>query len=299
MLKPALVLWKFSRPHTIIGTALSIFALYTLVSEPHGFSTNGLWAIGLALIWATATNIYVVGINQVRDVEVDKINKPALPIAAGILSRKGGTIISVGMGLLAMGIALTQATGLLISCGLAVLLASAYSLPPLHLKKHPFWAALCISIVRGPIINLSGYYYFTIAAGYEASFPPIIWVLTLFMFGFSFVIAWYKDIPDLEGDRRHEVKTLAVRLGPEVVFCRGLYLLALCYLFVIVAFAFGIEGANASIVIVFHACALAALLYKAKNTDPTHQKTIANFYQFIWRLFYAEYICFIIAALTA
>lgn len=38
-------------------------------------------------------NIYVVGLNQLFDVEIDKVNKPYLPLASGKFSMATGIII--------------------------------------------------------------------------------------------------------------------------------------------------------------------------------------------------------------
>ena len=55
-----------------------------------GAAVMNLSALGVALAWATVcailVNIYVTGLNQITDVDIDKINKPYLPIAAGHLS---------------------------------------------------------------------------------------------------------------------------------------------------------------------------------------------------------------------
>jgi len=40
-------------------------------------------------------NLYITGLNQVTDVEIDKVNKPYLPIASGELSKKDGIFIVV------------------------------------------------------------------------------------------------------------------------------------------------------------------------------------------------------------
>ncbi|MEM6754143.1 MAG: homogentisate phytyltransferase, partial [Cyanobacteria bacterium P01_C01_bin.38] len=80
--------WKFSRPHTIYGTSLSVLGL-SLVSValtnndfPFPNSYFLLSVIG-AWIACLSGNVYIVGLNQLQDVEIDKINKPHLPVASG------------------------------------------------------------------------------------------------------------------------------------------------------------------------------------------------------------------------
>ena len=77
------VLWRFSRPHTIIGTTLSIVGLYAIaVAE-----TSAPPATTCSYPDRRPhVNIAIVGVNQITDVGIDRVNKPWLPIAAGDLS---------------------------------------------------------------------------------------------------------------------------------------------------------------------------------------------------------------------
>jgi homogentisate phytyltransferase/homogentisate geranylgeranyltransferase len=53
--------------------------------------------IGLlqALIPALCMNVYIVGLNQIYDIEIDKVNKPYLPLASGEYSLATGISIVV------------------------------------------------------------------------------------------------------------------------------------------------------------------------------------------------------------
>eukprot|EP00903_Cladosiphon_okamuranus_P000467 g465.t1 len=55
--------------------------------------------LGLTLLSCLGANIYIVGLNQITDVEIDKINKPYLPLASGAFSMRQGYFI-VGLSLL-------------------------------------------------------------------------------------------------------------------------------------------------------------------------------------------------------
>ncbi|KDO43842.1 hypothetical protein CISIN_1g0208381mg, partial [Citrus sinensis] len=64
--------YRFSRPHTVIGTALSIVSVALLAVEKVSdisplFFTGVLEAIAAALMM----NIYIVGLNQLSDIEID------------------------------------------------------------------------------------------------------------------------------------------------------------------------------------------------------------------------------------
>jgi homogentisate phytyltransferase / homogentisate geranylgeranyltransferase len=85
-------LWQFSRPHTIIGTTLSVAALYLITIATNNIPTNTILSpTNLQLIlgaWLACVfgNIYIVGLNQLYDIEIDRINKPHLPLASGEFS---------------------------------------------------------------------------------------------------------------------------------------------------------------------------------------------------------------------
>ncbi|MFN9173742.1 MAG: homogentisate phytyltransferase, partial [Synechocystis sp.] len=68
--------WRFSRPPTIIGTSLSVWAVYCLawlVNAPQ--ATSFLW-LGVGA-WGACLlgNVYIVGLNQLWDVDIDRVNK--------------------------------------------------------------------------------------------------------------------------------------------------------------------------------------------------------------------------------
>ncbi|MCB0286844.1 MAG: UbiA family prenyltransferase, partial [Calditrichaeota bacterium] len=47
-----------------------------------------LAALLLALASCLGANIYIVGLNQITDIDIDRINKPDLPLASGIFSMR-------------------------------------------------------------------------------------------------------------------------------------------------------------------------------------------------------------------
>ena len=168
------------------------------------------------IVAGAGVNLAIVGVNQITDIEIDRINKPHLPIAAGDLSREAAWWIVAVAPLVPVVLALTQ--GALETAAVVVALAvgAAYSLPPVRLKRFPIAASLCISGVRSAVVNLGVYGHFTLAfGGSAATIPPSVWALTAFVLPFSFAIAVLKDVPDMEGDRRFRIATFTVRLGPR------------------------------------------------------------------------------------
>ena len=96
-------LWQFSRPHTIIGSILSLTTLYVLACKNEQLIQN-LLILFIVIIAGLACNIFIVGINQLEDIAVDKINKPYLPLASGVLSvTQAKTIVNVCLAICLLG----------------------------------------------------------------------------------------------------------------------------------------------------------------------------------------------------
>ena len=162
--RAASVLWRFSRPHTVIGTAVSVVGLFAIAVGALGGVDAGSAAFHLfwTLVAALAVNIFIVGINQITDVEIDRVNKPGLPIAAGDLSA-GARVVDrrrVARSL-PLALALTQGALELAAVAAALLVGTAYSVPPARLKRFAVVASLCVSGVRSAIVNLGVAGHFT------------------------------------------------------------------------------------------------------------------------------------------
>ncbi|MBC6481654.1 MAG: homogentisate phytyltransferase [Hormoscilla sp. GM7CHS1pb] len=293
-------LWKFSRPHTIIGTTLSVVALYAIAvaQEPDlPLGSGGIQLLG-TLVACWCGNVYIVGLNQLCDVEIDKINKPHLPVAAGEFSRRTAQSIVAITGIGALLLAALTGPWLLGTVGISLAMGTAYSLPPVRLKRFPFWAGFCIYTVRGLVVNLGLFWHFSwTLSDATISVPPVVLALTLFILGFTFAIAIFKDIPDMEGDRIYNISTFTLRLGAKVVFYLGLGAISACYLSAIVVGLLGIKGVNSIGLAVSHFLALGLLWWCSFDVDLQDKKAIASFYQFIWKLFFLEYLIFPAACL--
>jgi homogentisate phytyltransferase/homogentisate geranylgeranyltransferase len=292
-------LWKFSRPHTIIGTSLSVFSLYLITVA--GFATkfadlNFLYLFG-AWLSCICGNIYIVGLNQLEDIEIDKINKPDLPLAAGDFSPAQGQLIVIITGILALVVAWLNGPFLLGMVGISLAIGTAYSLPPIRLKQFPFWAALCIFSVRGTIVNLGLFLHFSWVLQQSQTIPATVWILTLFILIFTFAIAIFKDIPDIEGDRLYNITTLTIQLGQQAVFNLALWVLTVCYGGMILVGLLHLATVNFLFLIMTHLILLGVMWWRSSMVDLEDKSAIAQFYQFIWKLFFLEYLIFPVACL--
>jgi homogentisate phytyltransferase/homogentisate geranylgeranyltransferase len=288
----------FSRPHTIIGTSVSVVAL-ALLAGLHADQTVPWWQVLLVLIGGLATNIYIVGINQLADIEIDRINKPWLPLASGAMSVRRARLIVWGCALAAVAIGVVTGPFALAAFLIGIVVGTAYSLPPLRLKRYAMWAALSIAGVRAFAVNLLLFAHFLTVVGAEPDVPPVLVALTTIVLALSLVIAWFKDIPDMAGDKLFRVRTLTLRLGPRRVFLLGLTVLAIAYGIVIVAALVGLPGLHGGALAVGHVIALTVLMVASTRVDLAKGPSIARFYLLVWGLFYAEYLVFPAAGMLA
>ena len=281
------VLWRFSRPHTLIGTSLSIGALYAIAASLDRASSAAdlLWT----LLAGACVNVFIVGVNQVEDVEIDRLNKPWLPIAAGDLSLRAARRIVAIAAIAPLAMAVTQGAAELAAVALGLAVATAYSVPPLRLKRFPALASLSITFVRSLVVNLGVWLHFSHALGGGSDVHPAVWALIAVTVPFSFAIAILKDVPDIEGDRRYAIATFSVRLGARPVFALGLAALTLAELGMATAGAALLRGASTVLLVGAHLAAAAGLWAAAARVDLSDRATITRFYMRVWMLFFAEY----------
>jgi homogentisate phytyltransferase/homogentisate geranylgeranyltransferase len=282
------VLWRFSRPHTLIGTFVSATGLYLIAV--HELPGSGLDHLLWVIVAGSGVNLAIVGFNQITDVEIDRVNKPHLPLAAGELTREAAWRIVFVAALLPLVLGLTQGaleTGAVVA---ALAVGAAYSLPPVRLKRFPIAAALCIAGVRSTVVNLGMYGHFSLAFGGSLDVAPSVWALTAFVLPFSFAIAVLKDVPDMEGDRRYRIATFTVRLGPRRAARLGLAALAIAYAGMAVLGPLLVSDAQPAVLAGGHVAALVLLLIWARRADPADPAAFTRFYMRVWALFFLEYV---------
>jgi len=292
--------WAFLRPHTIRGTVLGSVAITArALLELDAATWAGLdWAgllprALLGVLALLAGNGYIVGINQIYDVDIDVVNKPFLPIAAGALSPGLAWVLVAGLAAAGLAITATQfgrPTTSLYALGLA--LGTAYSVPPLRLKRWAVPAFAIIATVRGFLLNYGVYAAIRAALGLPFRWSPSLAFITSFVTTFAVAIAVTKDLADVEGDRAFGVETFATRLGVARVAGLGLGLLACAYAGAVgAALLHPATFFRPRLAIAAHVglgCALAALGARLRGAAYSREGVTA-FYRGVWALFYAEY----------
>ncbi|XP_024979519.1 homogentisate phytyltransferase 1, chloroplastic [Cynara cardunculus var. scolymus] len=287
--------YRFSRPHTVIGTALSIVSV-SLLAVQRLSDLSPLFFVGVleAIVAAFFMNIYIVGLNQLSDIEIDKVNKPYLPLASGEYSVQTGVIIVSSFAVMSFWLGwIVGSWPLFCALLISFLLGTAYSInvPMLRWKRFALVAAMCILAVRAIIVQIAFYLHIqTFVYGRLAVFPKSVIFATGFMSFFSVVIALFKDIPDIVGDKIFGIQSFTVRLGQKRVFWICILLLEVAYGVAILVGASSPFLWSRYITILGHAILGLILWGRAKSTDLDSKSAITSFYMFIWQLFYAEYL---------
>jgi|TARA_B110000977_G_scaffold200694_1_gene292178 homogentisate phytyltransferase/homogentisate geranylgeranyltransferase len=270
-----LMAWQF-------GHVFELFSVFIAAKQ---------WATAVAA--AVLMNVAIVGINQVYDKKLDRVNKPYLPMASGVFSSDIAlSVIAVSTaGSFAIGI-WSGSSALMWALVISLMLGIVYSVdyPGLRWKKSPLLAATCVLFVRAVIVQLG---FFAHALGRQLTdfnFPPNLWCAIGFMTVYGIVIALFKDLPDIEGDIKQNVRTLSVRLGPVFVFNLCLALLTAAY-----GTAVFMSVANASstmslVMGAIHFGVIATLLMGAQRVDVSSSESLYDYYiKYIWKAFYLEY----------
>jgi homogentisate phytyltransferase / homogentisate geranylgeranyltransferase len=231
-LKKLHILWKFSRPHTVIGSVISIVTLYVLLCGAQ--RSEHLPLLMMTLVAGVTVNVFIVGLNQIADVSIDRINKPWLPIPSGALKLEQAWVIVIASLAISLSLALYITPYFFALVLLSAAIGWAYSMPPFRLKRHHIPAALAISMVRGILVNVGGFVVFSRLLKQSGDMPENLKILTLFITVFAVVIAWFKDLPDVKGDARYRIRTFAVLYSPSAALITGHILLGAAYVFTIV-----------------------------------------------------------------
>lgn len=289
-MKTLIIIWKFSRPHTIIGSVISITTLYLMAYNiTDVFNINLLL---LSIIVGICCNVFIVGINQVSDIEIDRINKPELPIPAGVLSLRQAKYIVYASLFICYAIAAYISMYLLVIVILSTFIGWAYSMPPFHLKKHHISAAIAIATVRGVLLNAGGFLLFNYLLNGSTVLSGDAEILSIFVIAFSVVISWFKDLSDVEGDTKYNINTLAIQYSPKTALIIGNTIVSLAYLYSIVNYM------TIDFLYYGHITLLTLFLINTISIKLNNHQSVRKYYKRFWWFFFAEYLLYLMYYLS-
>lgn len=202
----AQALTRFSRPATLPAPLAGV--LGGAVAASSGWPRSGA-ELSYALVSALLLTVSSNGMNQLADVETDRINRPERPLPSGAMSPRQAWGITIASGALAVAAALLVNRGYLACVLLTIPVTAAYSFRPVRTKRVPFLANATIATPRGLLLVTAGW-----AAGGGFSRPEA-WILGSLFWLYVFGASSTKDFGDIEGDRATGCLTLPLWWGPK------------------------------------------------------------------------------------
>ncbi|KAL2323117.1 hypothetical protein Fmac_027496 [Flemingia macrophylla] len=288
--------YAFCYPYTMIARTLGTISA-SLLAVQHVSDISPRFFIGIlqVLVPHFFMDLYVNGINQVFDIEIDKINKPYLPLASGKLSYTTGVTIVATSAIVSFWLSgIIGSWPLFWSLAICSTLWSGYSinLPLLRWKRFPKLVATFMFASWAYIFPITFYLHMqTFVFRRPANFPRSLIFSIAFLSFFAIGIALSKDIPDVEGDVKHGIHSFSARLGQKRAFW-------ICVFFFEMAFGVGVLTSlvsSSSLWMKFvsglgHIILGSILWNHTKNIDLTNPDSTRSFYMQIWNLMYVAYL---------
>jgi 4-hydroxybenzoate polyprenyltransferase len=210
----ARLLLEFSRPFTLVAPALG-FA--SGAATAYGAAPREVWHPDLIVypvigaLMAAVLNAASNALNQIYDLEIDRVNKPKRPLPSGRLSSGDAWTFTWTAYAVAIALAWLVAPGGRHECfwivAAAALITVVYSVPPFRTKRLGIWANLTIAIPRGVLLKVAGWSSVKTIVGLEPWYIGAIF--GLFLLGASTT----KDFADMDGDARGGCRTLPIIYG--------------------------------------------------------------------------------------
>jgi 4-hydroxybenzoate polyprenyltransferase len=204
-----------ARPFTLLPPALGVLSGAVTAWGAGHAKPPVTWDLVLPVLWGTVMaavlNAANNALNQIYDLDIDRVNKPKRPLPSGTLTLRqawGFTWITF---VLAWWLAWLATPSERHQCFWIVVITTGlcwlYSAPPLWTKRRGFWANITIAIPRGVLLKVAGWSTVKTILGVEPWYIGSIF--GLFLLG----AASTKDFADIEGDRAGGCETLPILYG--------------------------------------------------------------------------------------
>jgi 4-hydroxybenzoate polyprenyltransferase len=204
-----------ARPFTLLPPALGVVSgAVTAWGAHHAHPpvTPGLLQpVLFGALMAAVLNAANNAINQIYDLEIDRVNKPNRPLPAGTLSLREAWAFTLVTYALSWVLAWLVNPGGRHECFWIVVFTTfltwIYSAPPLRTKRRGMWANVTIAIPRGVLLKVAG--WSTIKTIFDREPWFIGAIFGLFLLG----AASTKDFADIAGDQADGCRTLPILYG--------------------------------------------------------------------------------------
>jgi 4-hydroxybenzoate polyprenyltransferase len=213
----ARVFLDFARPFTLMPPALGVVsgAVTAWGAGHHKVPVTGVLVMPVVFgaLMAAVLNAANNAVNQIYDLDIDRVNKPARPLPSDALTIREAwvfTIVTCAVAWVLSWLAAPAGAAhhecfwiVVVTTGLCWI----YSAPPIWTKRRGIWANITIAIPRGVLLKVAGWSTVKTILGLEPWYIGAIF--GLFLLG----AASTKDFADIEGDRAGGCRTLPIAYG--------------------------------------------------------------------------------------
>lgn len=192
--------FQLIRIHNVVGSAISDFMGFVVASN---WSINPIkLVVSMLVVALVAAGGYVI--NDIYDIEIDRINKPYRPLPSGEISIRKAFIITWSTFVIGASFSAILGVYPFILALVTIILLVFYAK---KLKKEGIVGNFVVALTSALSAFYGGLAYFNGNWFYRVIIP------TLFIFFFTLSREFIKGIEDVIGDKENGVKTLAVKLG--------------------------------------------------------------------------------------
>jgi len=215
-----------------------------------GASPDGRWFIIIAGIILAGPLVCATSqaVNDWFDRHVDAVNEPQRPIPSGRLPGRSGLYIAIAWTVLSLAIAPLLGPWGFGAAAIGLVLAWAYSAPPLRLKRNGWWGNTAVAVCYEGLPWITGA---TVLAAGALPDSRSLTLALLYSFG-AHGIMTLNDFKSVEGDRQWNIASLPVQLGVDRAARLACIVMALPQMIVIGLIYYWGQS--------FHALAIAVLL---------------------------------------
>jgi chlorophyll synthase len=216
-------------------------------------------------------------VNDWYDREVDAINEPNRPIPSGRIPGDWGYKLAIAWSLMSLLLALVLGPWVFAATVIGLLLAWAYSAPPLRLKQNGWYGNAAVGFSYESLAWITG-----AAVMLGGAMPDwrILVLAVLYGLG-AHGIMTLNDFKAVEGDRKMGVKSLPVQLGVDNAARLACWVMAVPQAVVVVlllAWDRPYHAAAIVLLLAFQATLMPSLLEQPKERAPWYNATGTSLY---------------------
>ena len=202
--------WDFLRPFTLMPPAIGMISggITAFGAYPKStFHWQIVLMIALGSLMAALLNGASNSLNQIYDLEIDRINKPSRFLPSGKMSLKEAWGVTVVLYIVSLILAWIVSWECFLLVVIAAVMTYLYSAPPVRTKRWGIAANVTIAIPRGILLKVAGWSTVKTIFNWEP------WFIGLIFGTFLLGATTTKDYADIQGDKAQGCITLPIKYG--------------------------------------------------------------------------------------